>query len=81
MWREAVVAYCEVLSLDLIGGTEEDDSKRLIIVCIRDKIWTENQKNSKHSYEPFSSKVCKNAWGLRPTPPDVVLHGSCIKLR
>jgi len=55
MWREAVVAYCEVLS-GLIGGTEEDDDKPLIIVCIRDTIWTENQKNSKHSYEPFSGK-------------------------
>jgi len=49
MWREAVVAYCEVLSLDLIGGTEEDDDKP-VIVCIRDKIWNENQKNSKHSH-------------------------------
>ena len=29
MWREAVVAYCEVLSRDVSGGTEEDDDKPL----------------------------------------------------
>jgi hypothetical protein len=40
MWREAVVAYCEVLPLDLIGGKKEDDAEPLIKVlfCVLDKI-------------------------------------------